>query len=286
MSQFPNTKLQQNPAVQQSDIKTQLGNAIDGYPETALAGIVIFDPNRTPRVIRMPFDNRRPWVVIVPRGNANTTEQTAISNIRGDSPTFWGRWGDAILSCGGAVASGTAIYFSAGTATPLVGAFALNSAALCGLSVGKGIAHDDWEQFKAEGGAVYTAWITFETGMNLIGLFDGAKGGLQWMKRVRDAGKLDELRAAISLRNLTRRQLAEVIQKFDDSVRFDADVTRASAAWMTRSEYRMAGTVVLENFRKKAIVDCLSAVFTTRDFSIKLEEAYDVLLMTPKDADR
>lgn len=276
MIQSPSAR-RQPPEPDSAAFKRRLTDAADLYPETALCGIVFFDPSHQPVVIREPFDRRRPLLVIVPRVGTVASSGASVSAKvdSGDQsdPTFWGRWGPMIQSCGGAGAGAAAIYFSAGAATMLVGAFALNSAALCGIKTGRAFAPREWEQFKTNGGLEYSTWMTVETGMELIEQLSGVFGALKFMTQIKRLGKLDDLKKAINSPNRTRKDLAKVIGRYDDSA--------ISAS--SRSEYRRVGQVVLDNFKKRAIADGISAAFTVGGVIDMIWDNYDMLLLPPRE---
>lgn len=189
---------------------------IDDLPETRGAGIVLCDKSGTREEIR--GGPRRKWVYI---GDA-VMRVVDVQPPAKELPTFWERWGDSVLNCGSAAATGAVIYFSGGTTTPLVGAFALNSAALCGMSVGKAIEYDVWQEFQKEGmdqaGVnAYKVWLTTETLMSLADFCNGLKGAVGFLRGWKEAGKLEKLRKAVAGKKPTRKQLLQLIKEIDPS---------------------------------------------------------------------
>lgn len=156
---------------------------------------------------------RTKYIYIVPKSSIKQSASTTTSQESEDG--VWDRWGDAAMSCGSALAAGAAIYFSAGGASFFVGAMAVNSSALCGISIGKGIAHDDWKEFEKQGGSEYKTWLYLETAMNLADLFGGVKGAVTFVGGWKKAGQLEKLKKAIGNKKLTRKKLIAEIQKID-----------------------------------------------------------------------
>ena len=187
--------------------------AVDSIPETKGAGIILCTPDGQKYELR--GGPRSKFVVIRPKPKA-LSKPAPVKTPEGEVG-FWDRWGDAVMSCGSATAAGAAIYFSGGTATLFVGTLAVNSSALCGISIGKGIAYDDWQEFEKQGGSEYKTWLYIETAMALADLCGGVKGAVTFIKNWKKMGKLAQLKKAIGNKKLTRKKLVKEIQKIDPS---------------------------------------------------------------------
>lgn len=195
-----------------------IASTIDDLPETAGAGIVLCDKTGHREEVR--GGPRRKWVYI------GDTAMRVIDLEPPEKavPTFWDRWGDSVLNCGSAVATGAAtgavIYLSGGTATPGVAFFALNSAALCGMSLGKAVENDVWQEFQQQGldqAGVnsYKVWLATETLMSLGDFFNGLSGAVGFLRKWKEAGKLDKLRQAVTGKKATRKQLLQFIRDIE-----------------------------------------------------------------------
>jgi hypothetical protein len=136
------------------------------------------------------------------------------------STSLWARWGDAVLACSGTVMTGTAIYLSGGTATPLVGAFAMNSALLCGAQVGKAYSYHLWQEFEKFGGLGYHTWMKAETAFALIDLYGGLKGAVAAVDTWKNARQLDKVKKVLKDKSIAKRhdlvrELRKVVPTLD-----------------------------------------------------------------------
>lgn len=251
--------------------------AVDSFPEIRGAGIMLILRDGTEVTVR--GGPRRRWVWITPKGygpltvtseldEEEKTNEPARRPMKNETPGFWDRWGDSVLNCGSAAATGVVIYLSGGTASFWVGAFAVNSALLCGTSIGKGIYYDEWQEFKRSGGNEYTAWMTFETFMNLADLANGVHGTLKLLKAWEDAGKLDRLSKALKGKNVTRANLLKLIQEIDPS--FRPALSATGAKYISKGKLLTIGAktvradrfVSLINQRSRVIFDGISNALT------------------------
>lgn len=258
-----------NPVADRSkELNAQLIAIVDADPALNGAGIVLVAIDGTGTEIR--GGPRRQVVFIIPDGMITEEFEEETGQVQpsvGAFGQFWERWGGPVLSCGSAVATGAVIGLSGGTATPAVGVFAVNSALLCGTSLGRAIADDAWKEFARHGGATYVAWMTTETLLNLVDLCNGVKGAAGLVKGWKETGKLDLLRKAIGSRKLTRAQLYEEIRKLDPS--FVVNINRKKNR-VTRMALLATGTKILEsakfttlqNARARVIIDAIGNAIT------------------------
>ncbi|MGD9560655.1 MAG: peptidoglycan-binding protein [Pyrinomonadaceae bacterium] len=255
--------------------------AVDDDPTLREAGVVIIDSSG--RMTELRGGPRRQFIYIS-EAPLSSVSQPSDKNL----PTFWDRWGTPVLSCTSAVGTGVVIYLSGGTATPVVGAFALNSAALCGMSLGKAIEYDAWQEFERNGGAPYKAWLTVETAMSLADLFNGVKGAMGFIKAWKEAGKLAKLQAAVSGKKLSRKQLLKVIKDIDPT--FNANLANKGQGYYSKAKLVLAGQQVLASngFRSlslhqaRTLVDAVGNAITlygTGDALDSVEKTYDVWLV-------
>lgn len=248
-----------------------LTHAVDSFPETAGAGIILIDPDGRRTEVR--GGPRRKWVWIGPRDKLDEAlprtppEPSAFNR-------FWDRWGSTVLNCGSAGATILVIKFSAGTTAPLVGALAVNSALLCGTSIGKAVAYDAWQDFERHGGTAYTAWLTTETILSLLDLFNGGYGAVKFLKEWKAAGKLDKLARAVSGKSLQRPQLLQAIREVDpqEAARIDLKarpyVSRRNLIGVGEGVLRRSGFVSLSAHRRNLIIEAFGNALTlagTRD---------------------
>ncbi len=230
---------------------------------------------------------RRQWIYISEM-SISVSNQPADKNL----PTFWDRWGGSVLSCSSAVGSGVVIGLSGGSATPVVGAFALNSAALCGMSLGKAIEYDAWQEFERDGGAIYKGWLTVETAMSLADLFNGVKGAMGFLKAWKNAGKLAKLEIALRGKKLTRKELLKAIREIDPS--FNVNLANKGGGYYSKTRLVLAGyqTLAMNGFKSlslhqtRALVDAVGNAITlygTGDAWKATEKTYDVWLVQYND---
>lgn len=234
--------------------------AVDSCPEIRGAGIMLLE--EAGRRTEVRGGPRRLWVWIAPRGMvAGPGTETP-----GEAPApvgLWDRWGGAVLSCGSAAATGVVIGLSGGTVGLVAGAFAVNSALLCGTSLGKAMAYDAWQDLEREGGGIYRVWLTTETLLGLIDLFNGAKGAMGFLRSWKQAGKLARLEKAVAGKKLTRKGLLDLIRQIDPAEAALIDLK--SAKYVSRAKLFGVGEKLLNkaNFisisteRSKAIVDAI-----------------------------
>jgi len=255
--------------------------AVDNDPALTGAGVILIDG--AGKMTELRGGPRRQWIYI-------SEMSISVSNNPPDQnlPTFWGRWGTPVLSCSSAVGTGVVIYLSGGTASFVVGAFAVNSAALCGMSLGKSIEYDAWQEFERNGGAPYKAWLTVETAMSLADLFNGVKGAMGFLKAWKDAGKLARLEAALRGKKLTRKQLLNVIREIDPS--FNANLANKGGGYYSKAKLVLAGQQVLalNGFKSlslhqtRTLVDAVGNAITlygTPDAISSVDKTYDVFLV-------
>lgn len=188
--------------------------ALDNCSELTGSGIII--SLSSGKVYEVRTGPRRMWTFISQRAVELSAPIPANESA---FDQFWDRWGDTVLNCGSAGATGIAIYFSGGTATPLVGAFALNSAALCGMSAGKAIAQGEWKVLEEEGGTEYKVYFSIETIMSLADLCNGMSGAVKMLKEWKQAGKLAKLKNLIDSKGKRANgtTLKKLIQEIDPS---------------------------------------------------------------------
>lgn len=259
--------------------------AVDDNADLYQAGVVFIDENG--RMTELRGGPRRKVVYI-------SEKSITVVNQPNDKklPTFWDRWGGAVLSCASAGGSGVVIYLSGGTASVVVGAFAVNSAALCGMSVGKAIRYDAWKEFELHGAGSYKAWLTVETAMSLADLFNGVKGAIGFLKAWNNAGKLSRLQAAVQGKKLTRKQLLAIIKEIDP--KFNANLANKGAGYYSKRTLMIEGGELLaaNGFKSlslqqtRNLVDAIGNALTlygTRDTLKAGEKTYDVWLVQHDD---
>lgn len=227
--------------------------AVDSQPELEGAGIVWVQEDG--KKIEIRGGPRQRWVWITPKGfgppasSQGLDEEESANDAtrrpqKNGTPGFWDRWGDSVLSCGSAAATGVVIYMSGGVAGFWVGAFAANSALLCGTSIGKGIYYTEWQEFINHGGDVYKAWLTVETFLNLADLANGAKGALKLLQNWEKAGKLAKLSSSLKGKNITRANLLKIIQEIDPS--FRPNLSAKGAQYISKGKLITVGKSSLE----------------------------------------
>jgi peptidoglycan hydrolase-like protein with peptidoglycan-binding domain len=259
--------------------------AVDSDPALSGAGIVLIDAGGSKTEVR--GGPRKKWLYISAFASAMSTMAA-----EKQFPTFWERWRSSVLSCGSAAATGVVIYLSGGTASFVVGAFAVNSAALCGMSLGKGWEHEAWQEFEQNGGDVFKAWLTLETAMSLADLVNGAGGAIGFLKSWKQAGKLARLEKVIGGKKLTRKQLLKTIQDIDPS--FSPDLASKGAGYFSRSKLVLAGQEVLtknkfislSNQQARVIWDAVGNSFTLAgapDTWVGIKKTYDIWLVQYED---
>jgi peptidoglycan hydrolase-like protein with peptidoglycan-binding domain len=275
----PPASNQQSAAIQKRN--EYILKAVDDDPTLREAGVIYIDT--TGRQTELRGGPRRQFIYIS-EAPISSVPQPADKNL----PTFWDRWNAPVLSCGSAVGTGVVIYLSGGTASVVVGAFAVNSAALCGMSLGKAIEYDAWQEFERNGGLPYKAWLTVETAMSLADLFNGVKGAMGFLKAWKDAGKLARLQAAVGGKKLTRKQLLKIIQELDPS--FNANLASRGQGYYSKAKLVLAGQQVLAAngfrtlslYQTRTLVDAVGNAITlygTGDAIDAAEKTYDVWLV-------
>jgi hypothetical protein len=251
--------------------------SVDSFPELLGAGIMLVKADGTQVTVR--GGPRRRWVWITPKGFGPVTVSPGLDDeektneptkrpMKNETPGFWDRWGDSVLNCGSAAATGVVIYLSGGTASFWVGAFAVNSAMLCGTSIGKGIYYDEWQEFKSSGGEVYTSWMTVETFMNLADLANGVSGTMKLLRAWEKGPKLAKLSAAVKGKNVTRANLLKLIQEIDPS--FRPNLSATGAKYISKGKLLTIGGktiradrfVSLMNHQSRVIFDGISNALT------------------------
>lgn len=202
---------------------SELIKRVDACTDIAGAGIIVSLSSGKDTEVR--GGPRRVWVFFVQRPvELNAPVPAEESGFKG----FWNRYGELITSwltddvttnCVGAAATGTVIFMSGGTTTPLIGAFAVNSAALCGLAMGKKLSQDEWAAFEAAGGTPYMTYFTIESLMSAADLLNGMAGVVKLMKEWQAAGKLAKLKALLEKKKpQNSKALAEILRELDPAV--------------------------------------------------------------------
>jgi len=204
---------------------------------------------------------------------------------------LWDRWGGAVLSCGSAAATGVVIGLSGGTVGIVAGAFAVNSALLCGTSLGKAIAYDAWQDLEREGGGLYKAWLTTETLLGLIDLFNGAKGAMAFLRSWKQAGKLGRLQTVVAGKKLNRRALLDLIRQIDPAEAALIDlksakyVSRAKLFGVGEKLLNQARFVSINTQRAKVIVDAIGNALSLAGTPDNLQATYKTSLVLRKQWD-
>ena len=261
--------------------------AVDSCPETRGAGIMLVEEGGRRTEVR--GGPRRMWVWIAPKGMvAGSGTETP-----GEAPVplgLWDRWGGAVLSCGSAAATGVVIGLSGGPAGLVAGAFAVNSALLCGTSLGKAMAYDAWQDLEREGGGVYKVWLTTETLLGLIDLFNGVNGAMGFLRSWKLSGKLTRLQKVVAGRKLTRKGLLDLIRQIDAGEA--ALIELKSAKYVNRAKLFGVGEKVLAkaefvrmNTRSKVIIDAIGNALTLRGSPDNFQASYKTSLMLRKEWD-
>lgn len=200
----------------ESQLDKDLVAAIDGCGPLYGSGILLITKSGVREIRGGP---RKQWVYITPASmgsaKATVTNDPAPAS-KSKLAAFWDEHGNTVLSCTSAAASGAVILLSGGTATPVAGFLAVNSAALCGIGIGKSLEKEAWEEFAKSGGRAYTAWLTIETLMSLADLCGGIKGAAGMLNAWKEAGKLDKLQKILSGKKYTKKaQLLKAINEID-----------------------------------------------------------------------
>lgn len=244
----------------QSPAHAALIQAVDSFPETAGSGIMLVEEGGRRTEVR--GGPRRKWVWIAPQGMV----AGPITETPGEAPVpvgLWDRWGGAVLSCGSAAATGVVIGLSGGSVGLVAGAFAVNSALLCGTSLGKAMAHDAWQELEREGGGVYQVWLTTETLLGLIDLFNGVKGAMGFLKAWGQTGKLARLQKVVAGKKLNRKGILEAIRQVDagEAALIDLKaakyVSKAKLLGVGDQLLKKAQFVSIANHRARALVDAI-----------------------------
>lgn len=252
------------------------------------SGIVIVTPFGEPVTIRAARGPVWRTVLIVPKRPKTEQELEAKAKEEdGLLAEFWGRWGDAILACGSAGAAGAAIYLSGGTATLVVGTFAVNSAALCGIQVGKGIEHDFWDEWEKSGLTSVKVWMSVETAMEFVDLFGGVKGAVGAIKGWKRAGQIEKVKKGLSKASLTRKQIVNEIRRVDPDFkpRFNVKAKKGAEGFINRADLRTAGARTLASYKSQVLANNLADALTvsgagsTRDKTKDLLKMFDILVV-------
>ncbi|MCA9010894.1 MAG: hypothetical protein KDB01_14180 [Planctomycetaceae bacterium] len=236
--------------------------ALDDCSELTGSGIIISLSNG--KVYEVRTGPRRMWTFISQRSMELSAPVPASESA---FDQFWDRWGDTVLNCGSAGATGIAIYLSGGTATPLVGAFALNSAALCGMSAGKAIEHDQWKALEKEGGTEFKVYFSIETLMSLADLCNGMSGAVKMLREWKQAGKLAKLKNLIDAKGKKSngKTLAKLIQEVDPKFNPAAIGKKGKKARLLKAGHTVLDTnkfKSLTNQRVRVVFDAISNAFT------------------------
>lgn len=261
-------------------------SAVDVNPTLNGAGVTLIDATGHATDLRGGPRRMRVYISVTPQmDSAQFPPEKQL-------PTFWERWGSTVLSCGSTAATGVVIGLSGGTATPIVGAFALNSAALCGMSLGKAIEYDAWAEFEKNGGGDYKAWLTIETAMSLADLLSGVGGAMKVLKGWNAVGKLAKLKKAVSGEKLTRKQLLKVIQQIDPE--FTPNLAKNGVGYYSKAKLVIAGKEVLaknkfislSNQQAGVVIDAIGNALTlagTPDLWKALEKNIEVWVVQYSD---
>ena len=243
------------------DVSTTIA-ALDDCSELTGSGIIISLSNG--KVYEVRTGPRRMWTFISQRSMELSAPVPASESA---FDLFWDRWGDTVLNCGSAGATGIAIYLSGGAATPLVGAFALNSAALCGMSAGKAIEHDEWKALEKEGGTEFKVYFGIETIMSLADLCNGMSGAVKMLREWKQAGKLAKLKNLIDSKGKksNAKTLAKLIQEVDPKFNPAAMGKKGKKARLLQAGHTVLDTnkfKSLTNQRVRVVFDAISNAFT------------------------
>jgi hypothetical protein len=261
-----------------AEVGQALIDAVDQVPSIDGAGIILVKKDGSQTEIR--GGPRKRWVYIII--NDRPTPPSAIAEHR--MPSFWDRWGSSILSCSAAGGTGVVIYLSGGTASMVVGAFALNSAALGGMSLGEAWEYDAWQEFEENGGNAYKAWLTLETAMALADLLHGSWEAMNFLKEWGEMGKLAKLQKAVEGQNFTRRELANVIKEIDPNVQIDLDAK--GVGYFSKSKLAKAGTEILgKNHFKSLSNQQTRLIVTAASDALTIGNAPDTFDKTEKSAE-
>jgi hypothetical protein len=253
--------------------------AIDAIEACEGAGIFLIDKTGNRKELR--GGPRRKWcyVSLAPAMKSSGGSEQQLK-------TIYDRWQDVFFSCGSAAATGVVIWLSGGTATPVVGFFAVNSAALCGISVGKLASHDEWVKFEQQGGAEYKAWMTAETIMSLLDLFDGAAGAMMFLGKMKQAGKLVQLKKVLQGKKLkTRAEILAAIKQLDPS--FNANLKSGGSGYVSKKQLLIAGEDALtakkfksvSNQQKQLVVGAVGNALTLADSGSTMDKVGDTYLL-------
>lgn len=268
-------------------------SALDNCSELTGTGIII--SLSSGKVYEVRTGPRRMWTFISQRP-VELSAPIPASDSAFDE--FWDRWGDTVLNCGSAGATGIAIYLSGGTATPLVGAFALNSAALCGLSAGKAIAQDEWKALEEAGGTEFNVYFSIETIMSLADLCNGMSGAVKLLREWKQAGKLARLKNLIDAKGkkANAKTLTKLIQEVDPNFNPAAMGKKGKKARLLKAGHTVLDTnkfKSLTNQRAQVVFNAISDAFTlvgSPDFVStsgtpgKAELLWDILITQMDDA--
>lgn len=262
--------------------------AVDSCPEVRGAGIVLVEEGGRRTEVR--GGPRRLWVWIAPKGMASASSVET----PGGAPVpagLWERWGPAALSCGSAAATGAVIWLSGGTVGFVARAFAVNSALLCGTSLGKAMAYDAWQDLERDGGGLYRWWLTTETLLGLIDLFNGTKGALGFLRSWKQAGKLGRLQNALAGRKLNRRGLLDLLRQIDPAEAALIDlksakyVNRAKLFGVGEKLLSRAGFVSIGTQRSKILVDAIGNALSLTGAPDNFQATYQTSLLYRKQWD-
>lgn len=270
-----------------TDWRQQLIAAIDADPIPHGAGIILIDKAGNPTEIR--GGQRAIWMYIAPVPLDMGAESASPTN---PAPTFLDRWGGSFLSCGSAAASVLVISLSGGVGSFVIGALAVNSVALCAVSVGKAFADETWQEFEREGGKPYMVWMTVETLLQLVDFCNGVKGAITFLKNWKNTGKLARLARSLDGRKLTRKELLKVIQGIDPEV--ERDLAAKGPEYVSRAKLVIDGKKVLAsnqfkslgNQQARVLVDTVGNALTsfgTPDTYRSVDKTYHLYLVQYKD---
>lgn len=263
---------------------SELITRVDACTDIAGAGIIV--SLSSGKDIEVRGGPRRVWVFFVQRPvELNAPVPAEESGFK----AFWNRYGELITSwltddvttnCVGAAAAGTVIYMSGGTTTPLIGAFAVNSAALCGLAVGKKLHQDEWAAFEAAGGTPYKTYFTIESLMSAADLLNGMAGVVKLMKEWQAAGKLAKLKALLEQKKPPNpKALAEILRELDPALDIGKKSGRRARLISTGHEViNRARFRSITNERLGHIVEAVGQVFTGVGGKKQMEKVWDMTI--------
>ncbi len=229
--------------------------AVDLIPETRGWGVIVDGHPlavadwrlRGPVQVRRPLTARHGWVLLARAVNGEFRQEE----------DFWGTWGDTILSCGsfGFSLAGTVV--TGGGLSPAL----VVTGANCAIAVGKRVFHEEFEEFKRNGGYAYTAWLTLEAFLVAVDVVGGGKDLLKFLKQLR-GHQLSRLIAAVKARRLSRAEMIAILRKVEPGFRpLNARLVGSGYA-SNRALLRAMAARVLTEQRAELVAKALGGTLT------------------------